>query len=194
MFKQLFNYQNMITDLTKSGSQFSTKIKIIRLLWNVLWNCVSILPRSGSSVRILLLRSFGAKIGKKCLIEYGVKVWIPWNLELADYVAIGRKVEIYNYDKIIIGSMTVISQYSYLCTGTHDYTHPYMPLIWFPITIGSECWIAAGTWVMPRVLIGNGVVVGANSTVTKDLPDWFICVGNPCKPLKKRIIDESKVK
>ncbi len=175
-------------NLLKSSSVFSRKEKSIRIIWNISWYLVSVLPRQASGLRIILLRLFGAKIGKKCLIEKGVRVWIPWNLNLSDYVAIGRNVEIYNYDLVTINSMTVVSQYCYLCTGTHDYSHPYMPLIWDSITIGSECWIAAGTWILPGVSIGNGSVIAARSLVTKDMPDWTVCAGHPCKPVKERKI------
>jgi putative colanic acid biosynthesis acetyltransferase WcaF len=149
---------------------------------------VSFLPRPASGLRILVLRIFGAKIGNKCLIESGVKIWLPWNLKLDDFVAIGRDVEIYNYGLVTIGSMTVISQYSYLCTGSHNYEHPHMPLVWKQIDIGSECWVAAGTWIMPGVAIGNGTVIGARSLVTNNMPAWSVCVGHPAKCIKKRII------
>ncbi|MBO0947779.1 putative colanic acid biosynthesis acetyltransferase [Fibrella forsythiae] len=178
----------MKIDLKKSVSPFSKKEKYSRFIWNIVWYLVSPLPRPASSLRIKLLRLFGSKIGKDCLIEPGVKIWIPWNLILDDFVAIGRQTEIYNYGVVSIGSMTVISQYSYLCTGSHNYSHPYMPLIWDNIVIGSECWIAAGTWIMPGVKIGDGAVIGARSLVTRDIPDWSVCAGHPCKPLKERKI------
>ena len=178
------------TNLIKSKSRFSIKEKIIRIIWNIIWSIVSFLPRQASFLRVILIRMFGGTIGINCLIETGVKIWIPWNLELADFVVIGRNVEIYNYGKVKIDSMTVISQYCYLCTGTHDYSHPYMPLTWEPISIGSECWIAAGTWIMPGISIGYGTVIGARSLITKDMPSWMVCGGHPCVPLKPRKIRE----
>jgi hypothetical protein len=81
------------------------------------------------------------------------------------------------------------AQYSYLCTGSHDYEHPHMPLTWAPIDIGSECWVASGVFVGPGIEIGNGTVVGACSVVTKSMPEWMVCVGNPCRPLKPRVIN-----
>lgn len=178
----------MTIDLTKSTSPFSLREKALRALWTYFtWPLVSSLPRPfGSTVRVLVLRFFGAQIGKCCLIESGCLVWIPWNLELSDYVAIGRAVEIYNYSRIRIERMTVVSQYCYLCTGSHDYTHPHMPLTWADIRIGSMCWIAAGSWVLPGVYIGDGTVVGARSLVNKSLPEWSVCAGHPCVPLKVR--------
>jgi putative colanic acid biosynthesis acetyltransferase WcaF len=118
----------------------------------------------------------------------GVKVWMPWNLTISDFTAIGRNVEIYNFAEISIGSNTVISQYSYLCSATHDYTHPHMTLTWFPITIGNSCWLAADTFVAPGVSIGDGCVIGARSVVTKSMPEWSVCAGNPCRALKPRAI------
>lgn len=181
----------MKLDLTKSTKGFSVsfRAKLIRLIWNLCWNIVRYLPKQLSFVKVFVLRVFGAKIGSKCLIDFGVKIWIPWNLDLSDgFVAIGRNVEIYNYAKIEIGKMTVISQYSYLITGTHDYTNPVFPLIWKPISIGSEVWVAAGSWVFPGVSIGEGAVIAARSNVTKNMPSWQVCAGSPCKPLKKRIL------
>ena len=97
-------------------------------------------------------------------------------------------IHIYNYALVRINDMTVISQRCYLCTGSHDYTHPHMPLIWKPIVIGSECWVAAEAFIAPGVKIGNGVVIGARSVVTRNMPDWMVCAGNPCLPIKPRVI------
>lgn len=160
-----------------------------RALWQGLLSPIARwLPRPFNPLRIALLRAAGAKIGKHCLIKSGIRVLMPWQLVLGDCVSLGHDVELYNYARIQIGANTVVSQYSYLCTGTHDYTHPHMPLTWQPITIGSECWIAAGVFVAPGVVIGDGTVVGARSVVTKSLPAWKICAGNPCKAIKERVI------
>ncbi len=178
-------------DLSKSVTQWDRRIKIKRGIWEwflkplFLW-----LPRPCGRQRIALLRLMGAEIGDNCLIEPGVNVLMPWNLRLASSVAIGRQTEIYNYAMVEVDTMTVISQYSYLCTGTHDYTHPHMPLIWKSIRVGSECWIAAGVFIGPGRTIGNGTVVGACSVVTKDMPPWTVCAGNPCRPLKPRLLDQ----
>jgi len=178
-----------VTDLTKSVSPFTIREKLYRGAWTYLAEpLVRWLPRSASPLRIAALRLFGAEIGPTCLLERGVSVLIPKNLKLTGFVAIGRNVEIYNYGRIEIGKMSVISQYAYLCTGTHDYQHPYMPLIWKPIMIGSECWIAAGAFIGPGVTIGDGVVVGARASVTRNLAAWMVYAGNPCRPIKPRVI------
>jgi putative colanic acid biosynthesis acetyltransferase WcaF len=130
----------------------------------------------------------GAKIGPSCLILPGFKVLIPWNLILEDHVAIGRKVEVYNHAMVRIDRMTVISQYSMLCTSSHDYSDITMPLTYRPIKVGSECWIAADAFVGPGVNVGNGAVVGARAVVTRDVAPWTVVIGNPAKFLRSREI------
>lgn len=59
------------------------------------------------------------------------------------------------------------------------------------ITIGDNCWIGGNSVICPGVHIGNNVVIGAGSVVTKDIPDWSIAAGNPCRVIRK-ISDEDK--
>lgn len=53
-----------------------------------------------------------------------------------------------------------------------------------PVTIGDNVWIGGNTVILPGVRIGNNVVIGAGSVVTKDIPDWTVAVGNPCRAVK----------
>jgi acetyltransferase-like isoleucine patch superfamily enzyme len=76
-----------------------------------------------------------------------------------------------------------------LCTATHDYTKPNFPIYSLPITIGSSAWIAAAVFVGPGIQVGEGAVVGACSVVTKDVPAWTVCAGNPCRAIKARRLD-----
>jgi putative colanic acid biosynthesis acetyltransferase WcaF len=161
------------------------------LLRRALWECVQLpfhplRPRGLSRMRVALLRMFGAKIGKNVLICGGVRVHVPWNLELGDYAAIGDKVEIYNLAPIRIGAHTTVSQHTYLCASSHDYTRSDFPLYSLPITVGAQAWIAAGVFVAPGVTIGEGSVVGARSVVLRDIPPWTVAAGNPCKLIKPR--------
>ena len=59
------------------------------------------------------------------------------------------------------------------------------------VTIGDNVWLGGNTVVCPGVHIGNNVVIGAGSVVTKDIPDWSIAAGNPCKVIRK-ITDDDK--
>ncbi|HQU09758.1 MAG: putative colanic acid biosynthesis acetyltransferase, partial [Verrucomicrobia bacterium 21-51-4] len=114
------------------------------------------------------------------------RIWAPWNLLCEDEACIGDAVQVYNHAKIFIGKRAVVSQGCNLCTGTHDYNDPNFKLIAKPIYIGPHAWIAAESFIHPGITIGEGCVVGARSVVTHDLPEWHICVGHPCHPIKLR--------
>ncbi len=54
-----------------------------------------------------------------------------------------------------------------------------------PITIGDDVWIGANATICGGVTIGNGVIIGAGSVVTKDIPDYVVAAGNPCRVIRK---------
>ena len=136
--------------------------------------------------RIFLLQIFGAKIGKNVLIRPTVKILYPWKLNIGDWSWIGDEVTLYNLANIIIGENCVISQKSYLCTGSHDYTKSTFDIFAKPINIKSQVWVASEAFIAPGVTIGHGTVIGLRSTVIQDLPPKMICFGNPAKPIKPR--------
>ena len=181
-----------IFDHASGTTQWSLATKIRRALWSLA--CALLFrptpKRLGNRWRLFILRCFGASIDGTPLILPSVRILQPWLLTMGCDGAIGDDAEIYNYDRVTIGAHTVISQQACICTGSHDFCDPRFPLIWKPITIGSGCWIAARAFVLPGVTIGDGTVVGACSLVSKDLPPWSICAGNPCKVLRPRTMKD----
>ena len=63
----------------------------------------------------------------------------------------------------------------------------------YPIIVGNNVWFGAHVSVMPGVTIGDNVVIGAGSVVTKDIPSNVVAVGNPCKVLRE-ITEKDKMK
>lgn len=61
-----------------------------------------------------------------------------------------------------------------------------------PIKIGSDVWIGGNSVVLPGVTIGDGVVIGAGSVVTKDIPCGVIAAGNPCRVIRRITDDDLK--
>ena len=116
------------------------------------------------------------------------KIWAPWNLELGDGCGVSKGAILYSQGKIKIGVRSVISQGVNLCTGTHDYTRKGFPLITRSIAIGDHVWVAAEAFVHRGVTLANGCVIGARSVVTKNMPEWTVCSGHPCKPIKARVM------
>lgn len=147
-------------------------------------------PRPFHAWRNLLLRAFGADLHPSARIYPRARVWGPWNLTMGAGATLADDVDCYCVDRITIGERTVISQYTYLCGATHDYTLRARPLTPMPITIGSDAWIAADVFVAPGITIGDETVVGARSGVFSDLPPRTVCVGTPAKPTKDRVYRE----
>lgn len=147
-----------------------------------------------NGIKIRLLRLFGAKIGKGLVIR-SCEIYYPWNLEIGNNVWIGYEANLYNLVPIRLGNNTCVSQRAFLCTGSHDVTEPAFGLIVGEIELKDGAWVAAGCFVGPGVTLHEGAVAAAGSVVVKDLPAMTICGGNPCKPIKPRVIgpaDESR--
>lgn len=182
-------YASFKVDLTQSRQTWDRKTKYKRGLWQFIVKPIYwLLPGKRNRLRVPILRAMGAQIGKDVFIQQRVNILMPWELELGDCLAIAHDVTILNFCKVEIQSMTVVSQHAHLCTGSHDYTHPHFPLVFKPITIASEAWVASGAFIGAGVTVGHGSVIGANAVVTKDMPAWKVCAGNPCRPLKDREI------
>ena len=139
--------------------------------------------------RIFILRFWGAKIGKQCLVYANAKIWAPWNLEMKSYSLLGAKVDCYNQGKITIGTNSVVSQKSYLCASSHDIANSRLPLVLKPIVIGDQVWVAADAFIGPGVTVGEGAVVGARAAVFKDVEAWTVVGGNPARFIKRRVIE-----
>lgn len=142
--------------------------------------------------RRCLLRVFGAKIGKGVLIRPSVNVTYPWKLSIGDWSWIGDGVTLYTLGEIIIGDNAVVSQQSYICTGSHDYTQIAFDLYAVPIHLESEVWVSTGVFVGPGVTIGYGSIIGTGSVVLKDVPAGMICAGQPLKVLRPRPVPASE--
>ena len=173
--------------------QLSLGNKLARSLWQLVWLLLyRPSPRLLHPWRCFLLRLFGAKLGKAVRPYPSARIWAPWNLEMDDHSCIGPDVDCYSVAPIRIGAHSTVSQYSYLCSASHDHSLVAMPLMAAPITIGEWVWITADVFVGPGVSIGDGAVVTARSSVFSDLPSWMVARGNPAVPVKPRRFEERK--
>ena len=140
--------------------------------------------------RAWLLRLFGAQIGKGVVIRPTARFTYPWKVAIDDYSWIGDDVVFYSVDQIQVGCHCVISQKSYLCTGSHDLQNPNFSLITAPIKIGNGVWIASDCFVAAGVTIGANSVIGAKSSVFRDIPQKKVAWGTPCIPHHSREINK----
>jgi putative colanic acid biosynthesis acetyltransferase WcaF len=165
---------------------------LVQLWWVVQGTLFRMSPQGFYTWRRFLLRLFGCRVGKGALIRPTVEITYPWKVAIGDYSWIGHDVCLYSLGEIHIGDNVVISQKSYLCTGSHDVRSPGFDMRVEPIFVDAEAWIAADVFIFPGVHIGRGTVVGARSTVQEDLPAMMICAGNPAKGISPRFMSEQK--
>lgn len=161
----------------------------------------------------ILLKSFGCKSqlvsplsleGKKNIsignkVYVGYKTWLaalPLTgeksclLELQDGVTIGHFNHIYATKKIILEKDVLTADRVYISDNLHGYSDIYMPIKNQPIIQHGEVVIGEGSWLGENVCvlgakIGKHCVIGANSVVTRDIPDYSVAVGAPAKIIKR---------
>ena len=136
--------------------------------------------------RRFLLRLMGAEIGSGVRVRPTARIEMPWHLQIGADTVVGDEAILYSLGNIRIGRKVIISQYAHLCAGTHDLTDPAFPLLTPPVVVEDGAWVAADAFVGPGVTVGAWAVVGARSTVVKDIPPGQIWAGNPARFIKPR--------
>jgi putative colanic acid biosynthesis acetyltransferase WcaF len=158
----------------------------VQLWWLVQSTLFAMSPQVMYRWRRWLLRLFGARVGKNAIIRPSVRITYPWKLSIGDYCQIGDDVELYTLGEIEIGDCAVVSQRSYICTGSHDHASPTFDIFSKKIVIESEAWVATDVFVAPGVKVGRGAVVGARSSVFHDVPPGTVCLGSPARVVSIR--------
>lgn len=140
-------------------------------------------------VRELFGKSDGAFVNPPFYCDYGKNIEVGKNF-FANY-----NCTILDVAKVKIGDNCSLAPNVAIYTAGHP-VHPDTRNTLYEygieITIGDNVWIGGNTVICPGVHIGNNVVIGAGSVVTKDIPDWMIAAGNPCKVIRKITEEDRK--
>lgn len=163
---------------------------MVQLWWLVQATLFRCSPQFMFGWRCWLLKLFGAQVGKAARIRPSVKITYPWKVVIGNHVWIGDDVVLYSLGEIEIGDHAVVSQRSYLCAASHDYTQPDFPIYQKKVSIGAQAWLATDVFVAPGITIGFGAIVGARSSVFHDLPPLMVSIGSPAKPIRSRLGDD----
>lgn len=133
-------------------------------------------------VKELLGKSEGAFINPPFYCDYGTHIEVGKNF-FANY-----NCTILDVAKVIIGDNCQMAPNVAIYTAGHP-VHPDTRNTAYEygieVTIGDNVWIGGNTVICPGVHIGSNTVIGAGSVVTKDIPDWVIAAGNPCRVIRK---------
>lgn len=181
----------MKTNLSKyTNSHYRPGPKLKIFIWyfiNVLFFVNSLNPIS--SLKVFLLRAFGAKIGKGVVIKTGVNIKYPWLLEIGDYVWIGERVWIDNLAKVTVQDNVCISQGAMLLCGNHNYKKSTFDLITRQIILETGSWVGAKAIVCPGVTLHSYAILAVGSVATANLEAFWIYQGNPAVKIRERKIE-----
>lgn len=146
-------------------TRYLTKIKKKGLKFFAKW-----MP--GNSIRVALLRACNYRIGKA--------VYIGEDLIIIDDLMDPRDVLTIE-DRVSIAPRVTLVLHS---APNDSRLRPYVKEVKGTITIRQDAWIGTGSVILPNIEIGEGAIVGSNSVVTKDVPEYNLVGGVPAKPIK----------
>jgi putative colanic acid biosynthesis acetyltransferase WcaF len=170
--------------------QTSLRNRVARVLWGVAYTLLfRYTPRPLHGWRAVVLRCFGAQIGRDCHIYPKSRIWAPWNLRCEDGAAIADEAVIYDAAEVHLGVHAIVSQQAYLCTATHDIDDPAFPMITAPIHVQRYGWVCARASVLPGVTVREGAVLGLGSVASRDLEAWTVYTGIPATAVRQRHVN-----
>lgn len=174
-----------ISDETVMEEQKKTR-KILRELNTV---DPSDFERIGEIVEQLLGKSHKAFINPPFYCDYG------FHIEVGESFFANYNCTIIDVAKVKIGDNCQLAPNVSIYTAGHP-VHPDSRNSLYEygigVTIGDNVWIGGNTVILPGVHIGSNTVIGAGSVVTKDIPDWVIAAGNPCRVIRKITEDDRR--
>jgi putative colanic acid biosynthesis acetyltransferase WcaF len=170
----------------RTARKYTRREQAMRVLWAFGRVLFRLSPRPCFAWRRWVLRAFGAQVGSNVRIHATAIVYMPWNVVLEDWCAVGEYAFIYSLGKVCLGRNATISYRSHLCAGTHDFRDPTLPLLKPPIVIEDNAWIGTEAFIGPGVTVGNGAIVGARAVVVKNVAPMSIVAGNPARTIGRR--------
>jgi putative colanic acid biosynthesis acetyltransferase WcaF len=172
--------------VNRAARKYSTAEQARRVLWSAAQWLLRYSPRPAFAWRRFVLRAFGARIGRQVHVYPSTRIYMPWNLEVGDWSAIGEDAFIYNLGPVTLGESVTLSYRCHVCAGTHDLRDPLLPLLKPPVRIESGAWVGTDAFIGPGVTVGSDAVVGARAVVVRSVPARTVVAGNPARPIGMR--------
>lgn len=169
------------------ASPWSLRARLGMLLWSLSWKLLcSWTPKPLNLWRLFILRCFGTQIEGRPFVHAKARIHIPWHLKLAHRACLGERAQAYTLGHITLEEGCTVAQEAYLCTGTHDFSSPQLPLQTAPIVIGKDAFVGVRAIILPGVHVGERAIVGAGAVATKDVAPDMMVAGNPARVIGPR--------
>ena len=142
-------------------------------------------------IRYILLKSVAASCGDAVAVYSNVYLKNPQKLNLGSNVTIQPMCYIEASGGVTLGNDVSIAHGATIISESHVYDDPDIPfknqgMIYKPVRVGDDTWIGAKASILAGITIGKKAVIGANSVVTKDVPDYAVVAGCPARIIKYR--------
>lgn len=147
----------------------------------------NMLPPDEHGRGVLLLKMLLGKTGESIHINAPFHCDYGWNIEVGENFYANYNLTILDVGKVTIGDNVLLAPNVSLYTAGHP-IHPDSRNSGYeygiPITIGDNVWIGGNVVVLPGVTNGSNSVIGAGSVVSRDVPEWVVAAGNPCRVIR----------
>lgn len=170
----------------RKAVKYTRREQILRVCWWFGAWLIRLSLRPMFGWRRFVLRLFGARIGEHVRIYPSTKIYMPWNVSIGAWSALGDDVFIYSLGRVSIGVRSTVSYRAHVCAGTHDFGDPRLPLLKPPVEIGSGVWIGTDAFIGPGVKVADNAIVGARAVVIKDVDESQVVGGNPARLIGMR--------
>ncbi|MBT4523970.1 MAG: colanic acid biosynthesis acetyltransferase WcaF [Phycisphaerae bacterium] len=183
--KKNLDLSNRTSAMQKAPPTRRTAWPIVQLFLRVLWGTF------GWAVwtffpffRSVLLRLFGAKVGKNCTFARTVQITIPWNLIIGNDCHFSEHSILYSLGIITLGDRVRVDTRAHLCAGSHDMKDTTFPLTRPPITIGDDTFIGVDAYIAPTVTLAPKTIVHPRASVYGSFDHAVELLGNPARVLE----------
>ncbi len=154
----------------------------------------NLLPPDEEAQAQRLLRELLGKTGRDPWINAPFHCDYGWNIEVGDNFFANYNLTILDVGKVTIGSNVQFAPNVSIYTAGHP-LHPDSRNSGYeyglPVIIGDNVWIGGNVVLLPGVTVGSNSVIGAGSVVSRDIPEWVVAVGSPCRVVR-RITEEDR--
>jgi putative colanic acid biosynthesis acetyltransferase WcaF len=176
----------------REARKYSWTEQCRRVSWGFGKYLLLLSPRPLFAWRRLVLRAFGARVGHAVHVYPSTRIYMPWNVEIGNWAAIGEDVFVYSLGKVTIGAGAAISYRAHICAGSHDFSDPALPLLKPPVVIEENAWVGTDAFIGPGVRVGRGAIVGARAVVVRDIETLHIVAGNPARQVGLRELPQRR--
>lgn len=174
--------------------------KIIRIGWSIFYYVIarylpvsyrySILGQVAKACRAIACSYIFAKAGKNINIERGADFGSGTLIEIGNNSGIGINCSV--PANLKMGNDVMMGPDVMIIGENHRFDDLQIPMNvqgfkeTAPVNIGDDVWIGARVIILPGITIGRGSIIGAGAVVTKDVPPFTICAGNPAHVIRTR--------